>query len=114
LFDQAFSWDHTDFFFLSETEKKLSFEISILKTELDLCRAEMETERQMHLREETTLLAQVIEAREKRDATAQEASEKVLAMKECDGIPWFFFDVFYLQILPSADLFFVAWSSSPC
>jgi hypothetical protein len=46
----------------------LSSEISVLKTELDLCRVEMETERQTHQREETTLRAQVIEAREQRDA----------------------------------------------
>ena len=46
LFVQSFSRDHIGFFFLSETEKKLSSEVSALKTELDLCRAEMETERQ--------------------------------------------------------------------
>jgi hypothetical protein len=39
-------------FFLIETEKKLSSEINALKTELDLCRAEMEAERQTHQREE--------------------------------------------------------------
>ena len=45
LFAQSFSWDHTGFFFSSETEKKLSSEVSSLKAELDLCRAELETER---------------------------------------------------------------------
>ena len=52
LFVQSFSRDHTGFFFSSETEKKLSSEVSALKTELDLCRAEMETERQTHQKEE--------------------------------------------------------------
>ena len=37
LFVQSFSRDHTDFFFSSETEKKLSSELSALKTERDLC-----------------------------------------------------------------------------
>ena len=48
LFAQSFSHDHTGFFFLSETEKKLSSEVSTLKEELDLCWAELETERQTH------------------------------------------------------------------
>jgi hypothetical protein len=60
----------------------------------------METKHQTLQREATALHAQVIEV--------------VEAMKDCDGIPWFFFDVFCLQILPSADLFSIAWSSSPC
>ena len=45
LFAQPFSHDHTGFFFLSETEKKLSSEVSTLKAELDLYRVELETER---------------------------------------------------------------------
>ena len=45
-FAQSFSRDHTGFFFSSKTEKKLSSEVSALKTELDLCWAEMEIERQ--------------------------------------------------------------------
>ena len=45
LFVQSFSRDHTGFFFSSETEKKLSSEVGTLKAELDLCRAELETER---------------------------------------------------------------------
>jgi hypothetical protein len=57
LFDQSFSWYHTNFFFSAETKKKLSSEISVLKTELDLCRAKMETEHQMHQREEKALRA---------------------------------------------------------
>ena len=56
-FVQSFSWDHTDFFFSSKTKKKLSSEVSALKTELDLCRAEMETERQTHQGEEQALHA---------------------------------------------------------
>ena len=46
----------------------LSFEVSALKTELDLCRAEMETERQTHQREEKALRAQVVEAEKRMDA----------------------------------------------
>jgi hypothetical protein len=67
LFDQSFSHDHVDFFFLTETKKKLSSEISALKMELDLCWAEMEVERQTHQREEKALHAQVIEVEERRD-----------------------------------------------
>jgi hypothetical protein len=44
LFDQSFSWDHVDFFFSTETKKKLTSEISALKIELDLCRSKMEVE----------------------------------------------------------------------
>ena len=68
LFVQSFSQDHTGFFFFSEIEKKLSSEVSVLKTELDLCRAKMETERQTHQREEQALHARVVEAKEQRDA----------------------------------------------
>jgi hypothetical protein len=39
-----------------------------MKTELDLCRAEMEAERQTHHREKRALHAQVIEAEERKDA----------------------------------------------
>jgi hypothetical protein len=73
---------------LTETEKKLTFEISVLKTDLDLSRAEMEIERQNHQRKEKALHAQVIKTEERRKAVVQEALEKVEAMKkECDGIP---------------------------
>jgi hypothetical protein len=64
LFDQSFSRDHVDFFFSTWTEKKLTFELSVLKTDLELYRAEMEIERQTHQREEKALRAQVIEAEE--------------------------------------------------
>ena len=45
---QSFSHDHTGFFFSSENKKKLSSEVSALKADLDLLRAEMEAERQTH------------------------------------------------------------------
>jgi hypothetical protein len=51
-------------FFSTETEKKLTFEISVLKMDLDLCQTEMEIERQTHLREEKALHARVIEVEE--------------------------------------------------
>ena len=86
-FAQSFSRDHTGFFFLSKTEKKLSSKVSALKTELDLCRAEMETERQTDQREEQALRARVVEAKKRRDAAVQEALKNVEAMKnECNGI----------------------------
>jgi hypothetical protein len=54
---------------LTETKKKLTSEISVLKTNLDLFRAEIEIEHQTHQREEKALHAQVIEVGEQRDAT---------------------------------------------
>ena len=48
LLAQSFSRDHSDFFFSSKNEKKLSSEVSTLKAELDICRAELETKRQTH------------------------------------------------------------------
>ena len=68
LFVQSFSRDHTGFFFSSETEKKLSSELSALKAELDLYQAEMEAERQTHQKEEKALRARVVEAKKQRDA----------------------------------------------
>ena len=41
--------------------KKLSSEVSTLKAELDLCRAELETERQTHQKEEKALCVWVVE-----------------------------------------------------
>ena len=58
----------------------MSSEVSALKVELDLCRVEMETERQMHQKEEKALRARVVEA-EKRRAAAVEAMRN-----ECNGI----------------------------
>ena len=60
LFAQSFSHDHTGFFFLSENKRKLSSEVSTLKVELYLCRAELETERQTHQKEEKALRARVV------------------------------------------------------
>ena len=58
----------------------MSSEVSALKAELDLCRAEMETERQTHQKEEKALRARVVEAEKRRDAAVE-------AMKnECNGI----------------------------
>ena len=68
LLAQSFSHDHTGFFFLSENEKKLSFEVSALKADLDLLWAEMEVERQMHQEEEKSLRARVAETEKQRDA----------------------------------------------
>jgi hypothetical protein len=69
LFGQSFSRDHVNFFFSTETEKKLTSEISALKTDLDLYHSEMEIERQTHQREEKALRALVIEAEEQSKAT---------------------------------------------
>ena len=70
LFAQSFSHDHTGFFFSSETEKKLSSEVSTLKAELDLCQAKLETEHQTHQKEKKALHARVIEAEKQRDVAA--------------------------------------------
>ena len=73
LFAQSFSHDHTGFFFSSKNEKKLSSEVSTLKADLDLYRAELETERQTHQKEEKALRARVVEVEKQRDAAALEA-----------------------------------------
>ena len=93
LLVQSFSRDHTGFFFSSETEKKLSSELSALKTDLGLCQAELEAERQTHQKEEKSLRAQVVEAERQRDAAIQEALKNSKAMKnleaakkECNGM----------------------------
>ena len=70
LFAQSFSHDHSGFFFSYKNKKKLSSEVSTLKAQLDLCRAELETERQMHQKEEKALRAWVVEVEKQRDATA--------------------------------------------
>ena len=78
----------------------MSSEVSALKTELDLCRAEMETERQMHQKEEKALRAQVVEAGKQRDAAVE-------AMKnECNGIAVSFVSS-CIRIFLSDDLFLV-------
>ena len=114
LFAQSFSHDHTGFFFSSETEKKLSSEVSTLKAELDLYRAELETERQTHQKEEKALCARVVEAEKQRDAAAQEALKNVEAMKkECHGIASSFSFPFVFKFAFLLTWSFVAWSSSP-
>ena len=80
LFAQSFSQDHTGFFFLSENEKKLSSEVSALKADLDLLRAELETERQTHQKEEKALRAQVAEMEKQKDAAVE------IMKNECKGI----------------------------
>jgi len=91
---------------LSEAKKKFSSKISVLKTKLDLCRAEMETERQTHQREEKALRARVIEEEEEQRDAAVEAMKK-----ECMVLRVLFV-FFYVLLSPSADLFFDALCSS--
>ena len=113
LFVQCFSRDHTGFFFSSETEKKLSSEVSSLKAELDLCRAELETERQTHQKEEKALRARVVEAEKQRDSAAQEALKNVEAMKkECTGIVSSLLFPFVFKLAFLLTCFFIAWPSS--
>ena len=45
----------------------MSFELSALKAELDLCQAEMEAKHQTHQKEEQGLRARVVEAVKQRD-----------------------------------------------
>jgi undecaprenyl pyrophosphate synthase len=108
LFGQSFSRDHVDFFFSTEIEKKLTSEISALKTDLDLYHFEMDIERQTHQWEEKALRAQVIEREEQKKTAVQEALEKVEAMKrECEGIPSsFVFSSFFLLLAPFCLIFF--------
>ena len=94
LFAQSFSRDHSGFFFSSENERKLSSEVDTLKADLDLLRAELETERQMHQKEESTLRARVVETKNQRDAAAESAKN------ECKGAMgsacfFLYFDFFF-------------------
>ena len=98
LFAQSFSRDHSGFFFSSENERKLSSEVDALKTDLDLLRAELETERQMHQKEEKTLRAQVVETEKQRDAAVESAKN------ECKGAAgsacfFLYFDFFCCLVL---------------
>ena len=93
LFAQSFSRDHSGFFFSSENERKLSSEVDALKADLDLLRAELETERQVHQKEEKTLRARVVEMEKQRDAAVESAKN------ECKGAAGFacfflYFDLF--------------------
>ena len=102
LLAQSFSRDHSGFFFSSKNERKLSSEVDVLKANLDLLRAELETERQMHQKEEKTLRARVVETE-----TAAES-----AKNECKGAAG---SACFSCILTSffADLFLGVLSSSP-
>ena len=48
--------------------------MSALKAELDLLRAELETERQTHQKEEKTLCARVVEVEKQKDAMKNECN----------------------------------------
>ena len=63
----------------------MSFELSALKAELDLCHAEMEAERQMHQKKEQGFHAWVVEAKKQRDAAIQEALKNSEAMKNLEA-----------------------------
>ena len=94
LFAQSFSRDHSGFFFSSENERKLSSEVDALKADLDLLRAELETERQVHQKEEKTLRARVVETEKQRDAAVESAKN------ECKGAAgsacfFLYFDFFF-------------------
>ena len=80
LFAQSFSRDHSGFFFSSENERKLSSEVDALKADLDLLRAELETERQMHQKEGKALRARVVETEKQKDAAVESMKN------ECKGI----------------------------
>ena len=54
--------------------------MSTLKAEFDLYRAELETERQMHQKEEKALHAWVVEAEKQKDAAVESMKN------ECKGI----------------------------
>ena len=91
LFAQSFSHDHTGFFFSSENERKLSSEVSTLKADLDLLRAELEAERRTHQDEEKSLRAQAVEIEKQRDTAFQEARKNSAAVKkECNSIESYF------------------------
>ncbi|XP_066356832.1 uncharacterized protein [Miscanthus floridulus] len=78
---QSFSRDHSGFFFSSENERKLSSEVDALKADLDLLRAELETERQVHQKEEKTLRARVVETEKQRDAAVESAKNECKALR---------------------------------
>ena len=58
----------------------MSSEVSALKADLDLLRAELETERQTHQKEEKALRARVVEAEKQKDAAVESMKN------ECKGI----------------------------
>ena len=94
LFLLSLSLDHSGFFFSSENERKLSSEVDALKADLDLLRAELETESQMHQKEEKILRAQVVETEKQRDAVVESVKN------ECKGVAgsacfFLYFDFFF-------------------
>ena len=93
LLAQSFSRDHSGFFFSSKNEKKLSSEVNALKADLDLLRAELEREHQMHQKEEKTLRARVVETEKQRDAAVESVKN------ECKGVAgsacFLYFDFFF-------------------
>ena len=86
LLARSFSHDHTGFFFSSENEKKLSSEVSTLKANLDLLRAELEAKRQTHQDEEKSHRAWAIEIEKQRDAALQEAQKNLEAVKDLEAV----------------------------
>ena len=61
----------------------MSSEVRSLKTDLDLLRAELETERKSHQKEEKALRAWVVEVEKQRDTVAQELEkQKDAAIRE--------------------------------
>ena len=94
LFAQSFSRDHSGFFFSSKNERKLSSEVDALKADLDLLRAELETEHQMYQKEEKTLRARVVETEKQRDVAVESAKNEC---KGAAGSAYFFlyFDFFF-------------------
>ena len=77
-----------------------------MKADLDLLRAELETERQMHQKEEKTLRAWVVETEKQRDAAVESVKN------ECKGVTGFACFFLYFDFFFFADLFFSDLSSS--
>ena len=79
--------------------------MSTLKADLDLLRAEMEAERQMHQDEEKSLRAWAVEIEKQRDAALQEARKYSEAMKNLEAVK---------ECNSIADSFcFILYSNSP-
>ena len=104
---QSFSHDHSGFFFSSKNERKLSSEVDALEADLDLLWAELETERQVHQKEEKTLRARVVETEKQRDAAVESAKN------ECKGVVGSAYFFLYFDFFFFADLFLGVLSSSP-
>jgi hypothetical protein len=115
MWEKSFSWDHSNFFGLDETKKKLAFELSQLKAELASKEAELDTECQGRQTSERALRTQVIEVEQRRDevmAVLRESSGKSdRLMKECEGIPSSYIICFLLSFI---SLFFICLTFSNC